>query len=245
MKSVFYQCALFAAIIAAGGCAPKNHSVDEDGAFDPIEPINRNIYGFNKKVDFFLMRPVAKGYDHFMPRPLKKPVDNFLSNLGEPSNIANHILQKNGDNAVRSSARLVFNSVFGLGGLFDVAGKMGIEEHDTDFGSTIRAYSYAWSGRQPGYIVAPLLGPSSLPDIIGGSADAYTKPDTYLESNQVKFYISGVRAVDARAQFLDSEGLIELSLDEYSFVRDFREELRQKESFDDDLWGEPENIWDK
>ncbi|MGU9951645.1 MAG: MlaA family lipoprotein [Gammaproteobacteria bacterium WSBS_2016_MAG_OTU1] len=92
-----------------------------------------------------------------------------------------------------------------------------------------------------GYIVAPLLGPSSLPDIIGGSADAYTKPDTYLESNQVKILYFRVRAVDARAQFLDSEGLIELSLDEYSFVRDFREELRQKESFDD-LWGE-QNIW--
>ena len=36
------------------GCAPLEWSLQDDGAFDPIEPINRKVYTFNSDVDALL-----------------------------------------------------------------------------------------------------------------------------------------------------------------------------------------------
>lgn len=238
MKTKLYATLFFAAAVSLGGCAPADHSFEDEGAFDPVEPINRAVYGFNKKADFFILRPVAKTYDSVTGSFEKNVVENFFSNLGEPKNIVNHILQKRGDDAARSAARFVFNSVFGIGGLADVADSMGVEERETDFGQTIRAYT----GSRGAYIVLPLLGPSSVADVPGTAADGFLAPQAYFPPNSaVRTGISATEAAHIRAGFLDSEDLLESALDEYSYVRDVAEELRRRET-PSDVWGEPDDV---
>ncbi|MBE8158003.1 MAG: VacJ family lipoprotein [Betaproteobacteria bacterium] len=215
---------LLAAAVSVGGCAPARHSFEEEGAFDPIEPINRAVYSFNKKLDAVTLRPAAKVYSH-MPQPVQTALGNLFFNLGEPKNIANHALQGRGKDAAVSAARLVFNTAFGLGGLVDVAAKVDVGRRENDFGATIRAYS----GNGGAYLVLPVLGPSSLADAPGRAADIAASPPTYLKSDTARAIIGGVGAVNLRAEFLRLEYLLEGALDEYTYVRDVREELRRQE----------------
>ncbi|MGI9265228.1 MAG: MlaA family lipoprotein, partial [Gammaproteobacteria bacterium] len=48
---------------AVSGCATTPDSEEEDDDNDPFESINRPIFSFNRTLDRFLLRPVAKGYD--------------------------------------------------------------------------------------------------------------------------------------------------------------------------------------
>lgn len=258
MNQMFTKFILAAAVLVVAGCAPspsaaicrsaladiavpvgcnsEPYAFVEEGAYDPIEPINRAVYGFNKKVDFFLLRPAAKQYSG-MPVGARKTVNNFLNNLGEPKNIVNHILQKNGNDAARSGARLVFNSIFGLGGLFDWAGGRGIEHKPTGLGSTIRAYA----GDNGAYLVLPLVGPSSLADAPGLAGDTAVWPPVYWKEGK---WVGGLAAVKTRADFLEHENLIETALDEYAYVRDVREDLRRQQT-PINVWGDPEDIWNQ
>lgn len=238
-KNVFSMVLIFA-VMMAGGCAPANHNFTEEGAFDPVEPINRAVYGFNKKADFFVLRPAATVYGKVTGPKGRRAADNFFSNLGEPKNIVNHVLQKRGNDAARSTARFVFNSIFGLGGLADVAEKMGVEERKTDFGQTIRAYA----GNRGAYIVLPFLGPSSVADAPGAAADGIASPQSYLPG-AAGAGVTAAEAVHLRHEFLDDEHLLEAALDEYTYVRDIAEERRRTQTPSGDVWGEPDNVWQK
>ena len=50
---------------------------------DPLEPINRAIFGFNEVIDDAVLEPVAKGYRAITPDPVEESVTNFFNNLGE------------------------------------------------------------------------------------------------------------------------------------------------------------------
>ena len=69
-----------------------NWSLQDDGAFDPIEPINRKVYTFNSDVDALLGKPLALVYSS-LGEDVRAPLANFYGNLGEPKNVVNHVLQ--------------------------------------------------------------------------------------------------------------------------------------------------------
>ena len=48
-------------------------SYNEDEVYDPIEPINRVIFGFNNVADKIILEPVAKGYRK-LPSPIQMPM---------------------------------------------------------------------------------------------------------------------------------------------------------------------------
>ena len=50
-------------------------------ANDPLEPINRAIFGFNMGVDKLVLRPIALTYRTIVPSPLRTGIFNFLNNL--------------------------------------------------------------------------------------------------------------------------------------------------------------------
>ena len=91
---------------------------------DPFEEWNRVIFSFNQKADQYVLKPVAKGYQAVTPAPVRKSVSNFLNNLGEPITMINSVFQAKPGKAVRSMTRFVFNTTFGIFGIFDVAGAM-------------------------------------------------------------------------------------------------------------------------
>jgi len=107
------------------------------------------------------------------------------------------------------------NSVFGFGGVFDPATRMGIELNDEDFGQTFGK----WGMKSGPYLVLPVLGPSSFRDTFGKLADQFTYPVSYLEDDSTRFYIRLVSLLDTRTELLDIDAQIDRSYDKYAFVR--------------------------
>ena len=67
---------------------------------------------------------------------MRTGVSNFFSNLGEIPTLANSILQLKGQRAMKTTARILFNTIFGVAGLWDPATKMGLTKIHEDFGQT-------------------------------------------------------------------------------------------------------------
>ena len=219
---------LIVVAILLPGCATTG-SLDEYS--DPFEKYNRAVYKFNDGVDKVLLKPIAKGYRKVIPSPVRRSVGNFFRNLLEPTTIINDILQGKFENAVTDFSRLLFNTSFGLLGIFDVATGMGIERHQEDFGQTFAVWGF-----KPGpYIMLPFLGPTNLRDGIG-LLPYYlvTDPRLYNSDTTVNLALLGVNAVDSRAQLLTGSKLLELQLDPYAFLRETFNQRRVNLIFDGD-----------
>ncbi|PZP54501.1 MAG: vacJ like lipofamily protein, partial [Micavibrio aeruginosavorus] len=187
------------AILGLSACASG-----PDGEIkDPLEGVNRGIFKFNDAVDTAVIRPVAKGYRTAVPQPARTGVRNFLQNLKTPQNLANDLLQGDIDGAGKTTTRFAANTLFGLGGIFDVAGKEGVAYQDEDFGQTLGVWGV---GNSP-YLVLPLMGSSSVRDTTGMVVDTYTDPvRLYLTNtdNEAWWYARmGVATIDRREQLLD------------------------------------------
>lgn len=136
---------------------------------DPLEQWNRRVYHFNYRFDQWVFLPIVHGYTKVTPHFLRKGVSNFFSHLGEISTLANSLLQLKGHRAMETTARIFFNTVFGVAGVWDPATKMGLVKNSEDFGQTLGYYGVPHGP----YLMLPLLGPSNLRDT-GGIAADYT-----------------------------------------------------------------------
>jgi len=126
--------------LALGACStPSPESLAQN---DPWERPTRDIFDFDVRLDHAVARPIAKGYRAAVPEPVRDGIHNALSNLNSPVVLANDVLQGDGDKAVDTAGRIVINSTVGLGGLIDVASKIGIPGHDNDFGITLGQEQY-------------------------------------------------------------------------------------------------------
>lgn len=192
---------------------------------DPLEPFNRGVYKFNDVVDQAVLKPVATAYVKVTPSVVRTGVNNFFGNLGDVWSAVNSALQLHGQDAAESIMRFSFNTVFGLGGLLDIAGEAGIPRHKEDFGLTLAR----WGMPTGPYLVLPLLGPSDLRDTAalpvdwqGGLIRRVTpttdRNDLYL-----------LQTVSTRANLLGASSLLEqAALDKYSFTRDVFLQIRSK-----------------
>ncbi|MEK9906914.1 MAG: VacJ family lipoprotein, partial [Gammaproteobacteria bacterium] len=125
-------------LLIIGSMSISNIGYSSDN--DPLEPMNRAIFGFNEIVDDNILEPVAKGYRYVTPDPVERSVSNFFNNLGEINTIINSALQMKIDKTITSSSRLAINSTVGVLGLFDVATSLGIQREREDFGQTLGFY---------------------------------------------------------------------------------------------------------
>src|ERR1700755_464759 len=107
---------------------------------DPFESYNRTMFSINDKVDQIALQPVAKGYVYVVPQPVRDSVTNFFGNIGDIYTAANNLVQLKIADGVSDIMRVVMNSVFGVGGLFDVASIAGLPKHTQDFGLTLGHY---------------------------------------------------------------------------------------------------------
>jgi phospholipid-binding lipoprotein MlaA len=229
------------------GCAspPKDPAqrVEFNTANDPLEPMNRAIFDFNDKAYTYLLFPIARGYNG-LPAPARAGVHNVIGNLGEPVVFMNKSLQGDVSAAGRTFARFFVNTVFGLGGLFDVATRNNIQEPGAgDFGATLHSYGV---GDGP-YLVLPLFGPSNPRDTIGTAVDGEADPwgwvlyTTYPE----RFGVAFGKGIDVLAGKIDDyEQAKKTSLDFYAFLRSSyrqnrRFDLGEKPEADDSLYDEP------
>lgn len=134
---------------------------------DPWESVNRRMYHFNYRLDQWVMLPAVRTYRRVTPRPVRRGVSNFFGNLAEVSTLVNSLAQLKGHRAMNTTARLLFNTVLGVGGLWDPATRMGLPRHSEDFGQTLGFYGVP----NGPYLILPALGPSNLRDATGLAAD--------------------------------------------------------------------------
>jgi phospholipid-binding lipoprotein MlaA len=180
---------------------------------DPWEGVNRVIFRFNDTVDTYALKPLAQGYQYITPQFLEDGIHNMFNNIGDVRNFANNVLQAKPKAAGVDTARLLFNTTFGLAGFFDVGTKMGLQRNDEDFGQTL---GY-WGLPSGPYVVLPLLGPSNVRDGLAKYPDTYTSPYHYMNDIPARNTMWGVDIVDTRASLLSAEKLIRG--DKYTFIR--------------------------
>lgn len=195
-----------------GGCATTSGDPR-----DPLEGVNRGVYGFNDKVDTWVLRPVATGYNNYVPGEIRERVRNFFANIADPMIGVHNILQGKFEEGFFDWVRFGFNSTLGLFGLHDVATDMGYEKHNEDFGQTFGRW-----GSPPGpYLVLPFLGSSNIRDGIGLGLDYYFDPMTGVRDKDLSYPLWAVRVVQVRADLLDASRILEeAALDKYTFQRD-------------------------
>lgn len=192
-----------AVMLMLGGCASTPNS-ETNGVYDPLEPLNRQVFAFNEAADRAVIGPVAEGYATITPGFVRQGVRNVLSNLNSPVVFVNDVLQGEPGRAGDTASRFVLNSTFGILGLFDVAAsEAGIQRHSEDFGQTLAV----WGVDSGPYLVLPLLGPTNLRDGIGMGVDNAFDPFTWteFEDEDADTYIGATRTVlgilEARTQF--------------------------------------------
>ena len=184
---------------------------------DPFEGYNRAVYKFNDGLDRAILKPVAQGYDFVVPGPVKTGIRNFFSNLGEPVIIVNDVLQGKGRQAGSDTTRFLVNTTIGLGGVLDMATRVGLPKNNEDFGQTLGK----WGVNSGPYLVLPLLGPSTVRDALGRPVDAQLQYTTLVDHVPTRNTGYVIEVIDTRTSLLGASNILgEASLDPYTFVRD-------------------------
>ncbi|MFT4674749.1 MAG: phospholipid-binding lipoprotein MlaA [Reinekea sp.] len=172
---------------------------------DPFEPVNRVVFKFNDFLDTWLLRPTAVIYHALLPSFAENGVRNFAGNLGEIRNAVHNGLQGKAGGTIQSAERFLINSTVGLGGLFDVASKLGIPVQREDLGQTLGV----WGLSSGAYLVLPLVGPSSVRDGLGVLVDPWLDPLRQLSiSNGPRIGVAVLAGVQTRADLLAAESLL-------------------------------------
>ena len=208
---------------------------------DPFESFNRTIYRFNDGVDRAVLKPVATTYRDVLPSFVRTGVGNFFGNIGDVWSLANNVLQFKLQASAETFMRLNVNTVFGLGGLLDIASEAGINRHTEDFGQTL---GY-WGVPAGPYVVLPLFGPSTLRDTAALPVDRWGNPLGDISDIPARNSLTVLGLVDTRARLLGvSQLLEEAALDPYSFMRDSHLQRRAIDVRDGAPGGEAEERYD-
>ncbi len=215
------------------GCATMPDPRDEaamaayEEANDPLEPLNRFVFELNHFVDEMLVKPFAGYYHIAVPTIAKDAVRNVMRNLDTPSILANDLMQGQLDRAGDTAGRFLVNSTVGLGGMIDVADRLGLSYHHEDFGQTLGVHGVG----EGYYMVLPVLGPSNPRDSTGRLVDYALNPLIWIGYVHNLNYLAPAQltleGLDARARNL--RAVVDLqngSVDFYVTVRSLYRQRR-------------------
>ncbi|MCM1324462.1 MAG: VacJ family lipoprotein [Acetobacter sp.] len=209
-------------LFSLSGCTTVT-SRDTPEEITALESYNRAMFGFNDKLDKYVIRPVAKGYRAVTNEFIRERVSNFFYNIEEPVSAVNHILQGELGDSGNNLGRFVLNTTLGGVGLFDVASKVGLERKKTGFDETLAT----WCVPDGPFLILPVVGPSTPRAATGFVVDGYSSPMYWVaqESNgedawAVYYGAAGVKYLNLMAENLKMlESLEEGSVDYYEAVK--------------------------
>ena len=204
-------------VAQASGTPAQSAAEAQEEEYDPWEPFNERMFEFNRRLDRYILKPVATAYNTVVPDRVQVMISNGFDNIQFVPRLMNSAFQGKLDGAVREFGRFLFNSTIGIGGLFDVAKIEGIEKSREDFGQTLGFY-----GVGPGpYVIVPFLEPLTVRDGIGKAVDGFLDPLSYF----VPFFYTRLlmkvgEVVNDRSLNLELfQGFEESVIDMYSAVR--------------------------
>jgi phospholipid-binding lipoprotein MlaA len=222
---------------------PDTEGMEE---YDPWESLNTKFFEFNRQLDRWILKPVAKGYNAVVPNVVQVGVSNVFYNSRVTPRLLNNLFQGKLKGAGIEAGRFLINTTVGIGGFFDVAQRFNLTTPEEDTGQTLGFY-----GVKPGpYLMVPLLGPYTVRDLIGYGGDIALNPIYWLivpimhnidaiptvvnvEEQAATYAISiGARAteiVNDRSLNLEKfQGVEESTLDLYAAVRNAYLQKRAK-----------------
>jgi phospholipid-binding lipoprotein MlaA len=221
---------------------PGEEGIEE---YDPWEPVNSKVFEFNRQLDRWVLKPVAKGYNVVVPNIVQVGVRNFFYNIRVTPRFMNNLFQGKFKGAGIEAGRFLINTTAGIGGFFDVAQRFNLTTPDEDTGQTLGFY-----GVPPGpYIMMPLLGPYTVRDLVGYAGDIALNPVYWLmfpiieidaipsliphqnrvTSSLILLTARGTEIVNDRSLNLEKfQGVEESTLDLYAAVRNAYLQTRAK-----------------
>lgn len=224
-------------LLLAGGCAtiPPDAGTHRG---DPFERVNRHVFEFNEGLDKAVIKPAAQVYQKVLPQFARQGISNFFGNLGDAWTSVNLLLQAKPEPAVLMGMRTAVNTVFGIGGLLDVAEEAGLERLTVeDFGQTLGRWGL---GTGP-YLVLPMLGPSNLRDATGRLLDVPSSgPDVVFSRARDRNQALLMQILDVRVELFGAERMLnQMALDKYTLIRDAYLARRRSLVYDGDPPEEP------
>jgi ABC-type transporter lipoprotein component MlaA/pimeloyl-ACP methyl ester carboxylesterase len=218
--------------VSASGASARQDAATETVVLpksvpDPIEPVNRVIWGFNRQVMVGVIKPTAKVYRSVVVKPIRTGIGNFGRNITYPGRLVNNLLQGRWSGARHETDRFFCNTVVGVAGFFDVASRWKIPKSDADFGQTFGR----WGWKPECYLMLPIFGPSNERDALGFGADTAANPLTYLKpypfipDQPLTYfspyaYYSGAVVYNSLSDSVDkSVRLVQSEMDPYSLVQ--------------------------
>ena len=208
-----------AALPPAGGIPPAASGGPTTERADPWERFNRSVFGFNEVIDKAVVKPAAQVYAAVLPSWLRVGVDNVFGNLLDVWSTVNLVLQLKPQPALEMGMRVATNTIFGLGGIVDVAEELGLERRSyEDFGQTLGR----WGVSTGPYLVLPLIGPSTVRDGAARVIDNQYSPGRLaLRESRDRAWATALQALSARVSLLNASKLLDdIALDKYVFMRD-------------------------
>ena len=190
----------------------------EPDEYDPWERWNEPMFEFNRRLDKYILKPVAKGYNFVVPDEVQIMISNGFDNISFVPRLVNSLLQGKVVGAGRELSRFLINSTAGVGGLFDPAKDVfGILKSREDFGQTLGV----WGVGSGPYVIVPFLEPLTVRDGLGKAVDSAMDPLAYflpLIWDRLAMKVGDI--VNERSLNLDLfQGFEESVIDMYSAVR--------------------------
>lgn len=190
---------------------------------DPYENFNRKMFEVNRFGDKIIYKPFGKAYKAVIPSFARKGVNNFFDNLTTPRSALNNFLQGKPGHGFNELGRFLFNSTIGIGGLFDIAAKGGMERYDEDFSQTLAV----WGVPDGPYLVIPIWGPRTVLSTASIPVDFVTDLQRYIGDTGLRDKLYILRLIDTRSRLLTTEEILNKSQDPYIAFREAYLQNRQ------------------
>lgn len=210
---------------AAGGTTATDEATEDYGDNgngepypDAIEGFNRGVFSFNDGFITYVFSPFDTVYTGFFPQDVRNGFGNFYRNLGYPVRLINALLQFKFEKIGKETASFALNTVFGVGGLFNVTRNMpALQSSPEDFSQTLAFYGLG----EGTYVMLPLMGPSTVRDIVGTVADSFLHPLSLVTPDSARYALVGHDKVNAASAALPTYKEIKKeSFDHYTSMKD-------------------------
>ena len=187
----------------------------EYAVYDSYEAANRKSYEVTDWVDRQVIAPLARGYQKVSPHILQIAIGNVFDNLRKADSVLNACLQGDFTVGIENTKSFLVNSTLGIGGLINMAPKLGIETRQEDLGQTFAK----WGLTRTEFIFIPLLGPSTRRDLLGTLITRATP--RFILGDSYRWWFFALDQINSRASLISAtEARDSTALDPYAFTRE-------------------------